>query len=122
MPHAPAVQPQLSLRPVIDADLPVFFAQEQDPEASWMAAFTAKDPSDRAAFDAHWARIRGNPDILHRTILVGEEVAGYVASFEAWGARQLSYWLGREDWGQGIATAARSILSSWTLTFQKRID
>jgi len=25
-----------------------------------MAAFTAKDPSDRAAFDAHWKKLMGD--------------------------------------------------------------
>ena len=42
------------LRDVIDSDLAIFFEHQQEPEAVWMAAFTAKDPSDRAAFDAHW--------------------------------------------------------------------
>ena len=45
----------LRLREVADPDLPVFFDHQQDAEACFMAAFTAEDPSDRAAFDAHWA-------------------------------------------------------------------
>ena len=37
-----------------------------DPEAVRMAAFTAKDPNDRRALDAHMARVRSSPDITLR--------------------------------------------------------
>ena len=45
---------EVSLRPVHDSDLPVFFRLMNDPESLRMAAFTAEDPADRDAFDAHW--------------------------------------------------------------------
>jgi hypothetical protein len=41
------------LREVLDSDLPIFFEQQLDPDAIHMAAFTAKDPADRKAFNAH---------------------------------------------------------------------
>ncbi|CAM5692964.1 N-acetyltransferase [Streptomyces badius] len=44
------------LRAVEDADLPLFFAWIGDPDATRVAAFTPEDPTDRAAFDAHWAQ------------------------------------------------------------------
>jgi RimJ/RimL family protein N-acetyltransferase len=94
------------LRAVEDDDLPVFFAQQLDPEANHMAAFTTKDPGDRVAFDAHWRRIRGDANIINKTILVDGEVAGYLATFEQFGEREVSYWLGRQYWGKGIATRA----------------
>jgi RimJ/RimL family protein N-acetyltransferase len=31
---------------------------------------------------------------------------GHVLSFEQFGEREVSYWIGREYWGQGIATQA----------------
>jgi RimJ/RimL family protein N-acetyltransferase len=96
----------LLLRDVIDADLPIFFAQQLDPDANWMAAFTAKDPSNREAFDAHWDRIRAEPTIIIRTILCDGQVAGSVLSYEEDGRPEVSYWLGREFWGKGIATWA----------------
>ena len=89
---------------MIDDDLPIFFVQQLDPDANYMAAFTAPDPTDRAAFAAHWAKIRGDDSIVLRTIVCDGQVAGYVASFVAWGERQVSYWLGKEYWGRGIAT------------------
>jgi RimJ/RimL family protein N-acetyltransferase len=33
-------------------------------------------------------------------------VAGHVASFEHFGEEEVTYWLGREYWNRGVATAA----------------
>ncbi len=96
----------LRLRAIQDDDLPIFFAHQLDPEANYMAAFTADDPTDRAAFDAHWRRIRADRTNLTRTILVDEQVAGHIASFEYAGVREITYWIGKEFWGRGIATRA----------------
>ena len=96
----------LLLRDIEDADLAIFYVQQLDPEANYMAAFTTKDPTDRDAFDAHWRKIRADPNILNQTIVVDGAVAGYLASFEQFGEREVTYWLGREFWGQGIATRA----------------
>ena len=99
----------LTLREVTDADLPIFFDQMRDPEAVQMAAFASKDPNDRAAFDAHWARIRAADDILLRTIVVGGRVAGSVTTYPDGERREVAYWIGREYWGRGIATAALKV-------------
>jgi hypothetical protein len=40
----------IALRPVEDADLDALFDQMRDPEAVWMAAFTAENPDDRHAY------------------------------------------------------------------------
>ena len=46
----------VQLRDVTDSDLPIFFEQQLDTDANQMAAFTAKEPTDRDAFDTHWNR------------------------------------------------------------------
>src|SRR5438309_883930 len=98
------------LRLVEDKDLPIFFEQQRDPDAVRMAAFTHKDPEDRNAFNAHWTRIRGDPRITNRTILAGGRVVGNVAAFvdDLFGKLEVTYWIGKEFWGQGIATRALS--------------
>ena len=96
----------VELREVHDSDLPVFFRQTNDPESLWMAAFTAKDPTDRDAFDAHWERIRASPDVLPRTVLVDGDVVGSAAVYGEPGEREVTYWIDRAYWGRGIATAA----------------
>jgi len=104
------------LRPVIDSDLPVFFEQERDEEARRMAAFVPEDPNDREAFDAQWQRMRASDAILVRTIVVDSAVAGHIASFDRDGDREVTYWLGREFWGRGIATdALRALLDEDTV-------
>ena len=57
------------LRDVMEADLPVFYEQQLGDDANRMAAFTRKDPTDRGAFDAHWAKILGDRTITVKTVL-----------------------------------------------------
>ena len=98
--------PSITLRPVQPEDLEVFYLNNKDPDAVWMAAFTAKDPADRETFDAHWARIMKSDTVIIRTIVYNDEIAGSVLKYEMEGAAEVSYWIGRAFWGQGIATAA----------------
>jgi RimJ/RimL family protein N-acetyltransferase len=100
----------LLLRDVTEADLPIFFEQQLDPAANYMAAFTAKDPSDWDAFMAHWQRILSDERTTNKTILLNEQVVGSVHSFEQFGEREVSYWIGKEHWGKGIATKALAAL------------
>ncbi|GCB50444.1 GNAT family N-acetyltransferase [Streptomyces sp. NL15-2K] len=95
----------VALREIHDSDLPVFFRQMNDPEAVRMAAFTAKDPADWDAFDAHWQRIRSSDDVA-RTVLADGDVVGSVAVYGEPGEREVTYWIDRAYWGRGIATAA----------------
>jgi RimJ/RimL family protein N-acetyltransferase len=94
------------LREVVEADLPIFFEQQLDPEANRMAAFTSKDPSDRQAFMAHWQRILSDATVIIKTIVSEGEVAGSVLSYEDEGKPEVSYWLGKPYWGKGLATRA----------------
>lgn len=47
-----------------------------------------------------------DPIILMQTILLDGNVAGSVVYFEQLGEPSVSYWIGREFWGRGIATRA----------------
>ena len=95
-----------SLRPVLETDLPTFFAFQLDLEANAMAAFTAKDPTNQDAFLAHWHRILADPINIIRTIVVDGQVAGSVSSYEDAGHPEVTYWLGKNYWGKGLATRA----------------
>jgi RimJ/RimL family protein N-acetyltransferase len=97
------------LREVMMSDLPIFFDQQLDPEANWMAAFTRKDPADRDAFMAHWTKILEDEATTNQTILFNGSVAGSVSSYvDEDEHREVSYWIGKPYWGQGIATRALS--------------
>lgn len=97
---------QLLLRDVVNTDLPYFFEFQLDQEANYMAAFTAKDPTDREAFIAHWKKILADETTINKTIVCNGQVAGSVSSYEEAGKPEVTYWLGKEYWGQGIATWA----------------
>ena len=94
---------QVTLRDVLEVDLPIFFAHQADPVANQMAAFPARewDP-----FMAHWAKILANPDLDKMTVLYNGQVVGNVVGFEMEGQREVGYWIGREFWGKGIASRA----------------
>jgi RimJ/RimL family protein N-acetyltransferase len=97
---------RLELRDVVADDLPVFFQQQLDPDANYMAAFTAKDPTDRAAFMARWQRILSDPTVVIQTIVVERHVAGSVSTYKEEGMLEVTYWLGKAYWNRGIATQA----------------
>jgi RimJ/RimL family protein N-acetyltransferase len=95
---------EVRLRNIEPSDLPTFYEQQLDADATRMAAFPARD---RAAFDVHWAtNILGNPAAINQTIVVDGQVAGNIGSWPQDGVRLVSYWIGKEYWGKGVATRA----------------
>jgi RimJ/RimL family protein N-acetyltransferase len=91
------------LREVEPADIPIFYEHQADAEAARLVAFASRD---RAAHAAHLARILADPEVIVRTVVENGAVAGQVLSFPRDGVREVGYWLGREFWGRGLATAA----------------
>jgi RimJ/RimL family protein N-acetyltransferase len=71
-----------------------------------MAAFTRPDHMDRDAFERRWIRLRADETVINRVIVVDGEVAGTIGSWGGPGEREVTYWVGRSDWGKGIATCA----------------
>ncbi len=104
--RVPASTGDFQLRDVQEGDLAAFFEQQRDSVANHMAAFTAKDPADHDAFMTHWTKILGDDSITKRTILFGGQVVGHVVTFDRFGDREVSYWIGRDHWGKGVATKA----------------
>jgi RimJ/RimL family protein N-acetyltransferase len=102
--------PQLVLRPVEVGDLDAIFDQMRDPESVRMAAFTAQDPSDRSAFDAHVAKVMSCAENRLRAIICDSRLVGTISSDVSEGAIEVTYWIDRACWGQGIATRALSLL------------
>ena len=102
------------LREVVDSDLPIFFEHQRDQEAVRMAAFPSRDHD---AFMTHWAKLRREPSNIVRTITCDGQVAGNIGSWIAEDLRLIGYWIGREFWGRGVATAA---LATFVAEVKKR--
>jgi RimJ/RimL family protein N-acetyltransferase len=96
---------KVRLRVVREDDLTIFLAHQADPDANRMANFEARDAE---AFMAHWAKILRDETVVVRTIEFEGQVAGNIVSWEHDGERDVGYWVGREHWGKGVATAALS--------------
>jgi RimJ/RimL family protein N-acetyltransferase len=93
------------LRDVVETDLPVFYDQQLDPDSTRMAAFPPR--KEWTVFLAHWkTKVLADPANRAQTIVWNERVAGYIASWPDEERRLIAYWVGREYWGRGIATAA----------------
>lgn len=102
------------LRDVTEADLPIFYEQQLDSDATQMAAFPSRD---RDAFMAHWInKVIGNENGTVKTILFDGQVAGNIVSWEQSGKREVGYWIGKEYWGKGIATKALAELLGYVKT------
>jgi RimJ/RimL family protein N-acetyltransferase len=93
----------VSLRNVSAADLPVFFAHQADTDAARLAAFK---PRDLEAFMAHWTKLLGDASCYAKAIVLGDTLVGNIGVFGEPAHREVGYWIGREHWGRGVATAA----------------
>ena len=97
---------EIRLRDVEEADFEILYEHQLDPEAIRMAAFVGKDPKDKVAFDAHWDKILNSSQITKRTIVAERQVAGHISCYPHGENIEVTYWLGREFWGRGLATQA----------------
>lgn len=101
---------QLKLRPSEKSDLEFFFQFQLDKEATYLAAFTPKDPTDKKAYLEKYSKHMDDPTINMQTILINEIIVGSIAKFEIEGDTEITYWIDRNFWGKGIATAALKTL------------
>ena len=96
----------LVLRETTLDDLPILFEHQRDPVANEMAVFAARDWD---AFVANDAKIRSDPTLIRRTVVVDDQVVGSIGCFGD-EQRAVGYWYDRAVWGRGMATAALAAL------------
>lgn len=97
---------EIELRHTNPNDLETLFLFQLDEDANWLAAFTSKNPSDKNAYIEKWTRLLSDEKINIRTILLKKEIVGSIAKFEMEGNAEITYWIGKEFWGKGIASNA----------------
>jgi len=95
----------IALREMEESDLPIFFQHQLDPQACYMAAFTPENPADQESFYKRWTGFLGNENMIKKTILCDSKIAGHIIAYKA-ERDLLTYWIGREFWGRGVATQA----------------
>lgn len=87
-------------------DLNAFFQFQLDKEANYLAAFTSKDPNDKAAYMEKYTKFLSDPTKNTQTIRVNDVIAGSIAKFVIENDAEITYWLDRNFWGRGIASTA----------------
>ncbi|MBK8984436.1 MAG: GNAT family N-acetyltransferase [Ignavibacteria bacterium] len=87
-------------------DLNTLFQFQLDKESIYLAAFTPKDPNDKNAYIEKYSKHIADPTINMQTIKVNGEIAGSIAKFVMENKAEITYWIDRKFWGQGIATTA----------------
>jgi RimJ/RimL family protein N-acetyltransferase len=96
---------QVELRDVIESDFAIFLGLQRDAISAHMAAFGTKDP-DADEFAARWRRSLLDASTTQKAILANGALVGFVASFVREAKLQVTYWIARDHWGQGLATEA----------------
>lgn len=101
-----ATRNKISLRETLTTDLNLFFQFQLDKGAQYLAAFMPENSADRDAYLAKHTKFLTDPAKTTRTILVDNEIAGSIAKFEINGEAEVTYWIDKRFWGQGVASAA----------------
>ncbi|WP_333627544.1 GNAT family N-acetyltransferase [Sphingobacterium siyangense] len=97
---------QLTLRPTVFADLETHYEFQLDDQANHLAAFTSTSSSDRKTYIEKYGKFLTEPSINNQTILVDGTIVGSIAKFVIEGDAEVTYWIDRKFWGQGVATKA----------------
>jgi RimJ/RimL family protein N-acetyltransferase len=104
--------PDIKLRPTVIADLDTLFQFQLDKEGGYLAAFMPEDPTDKSAYIEKYTKLLGDPSVNNQTIILDEIIVGSIARFVMKGDHEITYWIDRKYWGQGIATKALKELLS----------
>jgi [ribosomal protein S5]-alanine N-acetyltransferase len=96
----------ISLTKTVAEDLDELFIIQLNKEANHLAAFTSKDPADKAAYLEKFTRLLNDPTINTCTIRYHNAIAGSIAKFVIENEAEITYWIDRKLWGKGIATRA----------------
>ncbi len=93
----------VTLRPVTEDDLPLIYERQMDADSVRMSGVNPRDPDE---FERHWRETLADPSVVARSIIADGEVAGLALCFRVNEMDTVGYWIGKEHWGRGIATAA----------------
>ena len=99
-------QPEIKLRPTVISDLDFLYQFQLDKEGGYLAAFMPKDPADKTAYLNKYTKLLADPTVNNQTIILNRTIVGSIATFIMEGNREITYWIDRKFWGQGIATKA----------------
>jgi len=98
---------KVRLRPVAPNDLPLLYEHQLDVEANQVAL---THPRNADEFDCHWEKILADQSVVVRAIVADDSMAGCISCFESEDQHHVGYCIGKDFWGNGIATRALELL------------
>ncbi|HQV05337.1 MAG TPA: GNAT family N-acetyltransferase [Chitinophagaceae bacterium] len=99
-------KPDIKLKPTEIKDLDTLFEFQLDKEGGYLAAFMPKDHTDKAAYLNKYTKLLADPTVNNQTILLDNTIVGSIAKFVLQGDTEITYWIDKKYWGNGIATKA----------------
>ncbi len=96
----------IKLRPTEFSDLETLFQFQLDKEGGYLAAFMPIDPTDKSAYMNKYTKLLSDPTVNNQTIIIDNTIVGSIAKFIMFEEAELTYWIDRKFWGQGIASSA----------------
>ncbi|MCW3161701.1 GNAT family N-acetyltransferase [Chryseobacterium oryctis] len=109
----------IKLRKTTLQDLDTLFIFQTNKEGIWMAAFTAKNPSDKQFYMEKWTKLVENPDINMQTILYNDKIVGSVIHFNVMEETHVSYWIDQQHWGKGFANARNAEIKEFVYKLEE---
>lgn len=97
---------KITIRKTELSDLDTLFQFQLDKEGGFMAAFMPKDPTDKSSYINKHTQLLKDPTVNNHSIIRETVVVGSIAKFIMEGDAEITYWIDRKFWGQGIATKA----------------
>lgn len=97
---------KISIRKSIVSDLHVFYQNQVDDEANFMAAFTPKDPYNKEVYIEKWTKLMTDRSVNMQSIIVNEKVIGCVIKFVIGEEADITYALDKSFWSKGITSEA----------------
>ena len=97
---------KITLKPTIVSDLETLFEFQLDKEGGYLAAFMPKDHTNKEAYLNKYKKLLADPTVNNQTILLDNNIVGSIAKFMMEGDTEITYWINRKFWRQGIATKA----------------
>jgi RimJ/RimL family protein N-acetyltransferase len=94
----------IKLRPTEFSDLEILFQFQLDKEGGYLAAFMPKNHTDLTAYLDKYQKLLNDPTVNNQTITIDNTIVGSIAKFVMQGDTEITYWIDRKFWGQGIAS------------------
>lgn len=96
----------IKLRRTELSDLEILFQFQLDEVGGYLAAFMPKNHDDKSAYLKKYEKLLNDPQVNNQTIIIDNHIVGSIAKFVMNGDAEITYWIDRKFWGQGIATQA----------------